>query len=1033
MKKLLRFGSVAVMAVAGIVVLSEIKTTDSSYISRGERKALNVKSDDPKMGGDAIFKELRKNVVTGEYDAQEIMRVSAEVKKALYKRSGLNLNWQEMGPSNIGGRTRAILIDKNNVNRVYAGGVSGGIFISDNKGGNWRPYDDLMENLMISYMAQSKDGDIIYVATGSGPHEGSAGMPGGGIFKSTNNGESFELIPSTIPSASGGGLDFTHVLRIVCDPNDNNTVYAGTWRGVYYSTDAGQTWTKTMYQDPNCTILANGRVDDLEITSTGKLIVGYNGGVWYSSTPKDGCSYERASGTIAQNSGRIDISFCESNEDIVYAIQVTGAGFLSGVFSSNDGGVTFDNLDPGPPTAVVDSTFRLFGDNGQGVYDLAIKVFPSDCDRVLIGGVQFYRVAGAWARVAEMFAFEFSGVYVHADIHYFTFEPGNDNTLYIGNDGGIGKSDNALSNRMTFYSADRGYNVTQFWDIDVSPEGQLLGGTQDNGSLVIDPSSPGSSSMNAFSVQGGDGFGTRASWIMRGAFVTLYYNAITRLSENGSGTPIVPMQYSGEGIAPFNTELALWETVNDPTSKDSVTFLNDTTELVLARGNGNLRIFNGTFLPSQSSAEIISGSVSITNRFASTTQIASDVIGDGILRNANNDSIGTYNYTTGQYSVRFEFPPADQSDVIGKLATRFASGDTLTLLSATNQYRFTYVLPIALNNGDSIMVQDPVQSLLASSVFNGPIITREALLDNASPEWFDLRPVQAVGTPLAMEFSPDGNHLYVGSSQGVWRYSGLNDLYNGVDPVDVITATRIFNATGGRTVGIRLYPNDHNKMIVTQDGYGHSNHVFRLNNVQTTMGAAQAKNISGDLPSFPVYTAEIDQENPNIVLIGTDFGVWSCQDVEAPSVEWANENATLSNTPIFRLVQQRLPWNIASNYQRIYAGTHGRGIWATGDLINYVPKYPTSADRKVDLGLSVYPNPVTTSDLAVKFKLGKAEAVDFTVFDLNGRIVKAIPGRNFSAGENEFRIDTSRMPGGTYFIAVKGASEYSTAKFVIVR
>jgi hypothetical protein len=150
-------------------------------------------------------------------------------------------------------------------------------------------------------------------------------------------------------------------------------------------------------------------------------------------------------------------------------------------------------------------------------------------------------------------------------------------------------------------------------------------------------------------------------------------------------------------------------------------------------------------------------------------------------------------------------------------------------------------------------------------------------------------------------------------------------------------------------------------------------------------------------------------------------------------VEWVNENATLSNTPIFRLVQQRLPWNIASNYQRIYAGTHGRGIWATGDLINYVPKYPTSADRKVDLGLSVYPNPVTTSDLAVKFKLGKAEAVDFTVFDLNGRIVKAIPGRNFSAGENEFRIDTSRMPGGTYFIAVKGASEYSTAKFVIVR
>ena len=74
-----------------------------------------------------------------------------------------------MGPDNVGGRTRAILIDKDNSNLIYAGGVSGGLWKSNNAGLTWNiiPGTDQLEFSGVVSTCQTSNGDI-YFGTGEG-------------------------------------------------------------------------------------------------------------------------------------------------------------------------------------------------------------------------------------------------------------------------------------------------------------------------------------------------------------------------------------------------------------------------------------------------------------------------------------------------------------------------------------------------------------------------------------------------------------------------------------------------------------------------------------------------------------------------------------------------------------------------------------------------------------------------------------------------------------------------------------------------
>ncbi|MCP3902593.1 MAG: hypothetical protein GY715_03070 [Planctomycetes bacterium] len=156
-------------------------------------------------------------------------------------QAGGILGWTELGPGNIGGRTRAIIFDPTNPSTMYAGGVAGGVWKSVDGGLDWSPTDDLMMNLAVSTIAiDPADTDVLYAGTGEGFFAGPS-VRGLGIFKSADAGATWTQLASTVEGVPYGA--FHYVNKIVISPNDTSRVYAATRFGVWRSLDAGLTWS----------------------------------------------------------------------------------------------------------------------------------------------------------------------------------------------------------------------------------------------------------------------------------------------------------------------------------------------------------------------------------------------------------------------------------------------------------------------------------------------------------------------------------------------------------------------------------------------------------------------------------------------------------------------------------------------------------------------------------------------------------------------------------------------------------------------
>src|SRR5205085_9368454 len=142
--------------------------------------------------------------------------------------SGVLGTWQSLGPGNVGGRTRALIVDPVTPNTMYAAGVAGGVWKSTNAGASWTPLNDFMANIAVTCLAfEPGNSSVIYAGTGEGFFNGDA-TRGAGIFKSTDSGATWTRLASTITS------DFFFVQDIVVGSGANSQhVYAATRTGVW--------------------------------------------------------------------------------------------------------------------------------------------------------------------------------------------------------------------------------------------------------------------------------------------------------------------------------------------------------------------------------------------------------------------------------------------------------------------------------------------------------------------------------------------------------------------------------------------------------------------------------------------------------------------------------------------------------------------------------------------------------------------------------------------------------------------------------
>lgn len=397
--------------------------------------------------------------------------------------------WQWLGPGNIGGRTRAIVIHPTSPDRMLAASAGGGVWFTQNGGARWDPVDDFMANLAVSCLAvDPSNPNLVYAGTGEGFGNGDA-LRGGGIFRITG-GSSWQSIAAT--------KTFSAVNRVAVSVN-GKTVLAATPDGIKRSVDvAHNVWT---------TVLASAAADvKFHPTLSTAAVAGGkgNGLAWFSTN--SGRTWKLATHDGAW-SGRVELTYARKNPNIVYAA-VEGEG--GSLWQSSDGGKTYTRRaalgTDGKPAA-------WLGD--QGWYGNVLWAGdPTDEKLLILGGVNLWRSTDGGDSMAEISTWWDSDS-VHADHHAIVAHPQydgvNNRTLFFGNDGGIFKAADIHAPGhepqppfvQGWSELNNNYGVTQFYGGAVhAATGRIVTGAQDNGTLGL---APGANSENWGTWFGGDG------------------------------------------------------------------------------------------------------------------------------------------------------------------------------------------------------------------------------------------------------------------------------------------------------------------------------------------------------------------------------------------------------------------------------------------------------------------------------------------------------------------------------------------------
>jgi len=410
-------------------------------------------------------------------------------------------NWKARGPFNVGGRTKAIGNDILDENIIIAGAATGGIWKSTDGGQSWikkTRSEDLHSVMCVIQDIRAGKEHIWY--SGTGEYIGTGGeksrlignspLGGDGIFKSTDNGETWNLLPST---STGDPVnldqDFDHVWYLAIDTTnyEQDEIYAAVYGSIYRSVDGGGTWERVL-GGPN---LANAYTD-VKVSPTGvvyaTLCWGSSMGVWRSEDGIDWTKISQAS--WPSYTRRVVIAIAPSNENVIYFLADLSTdwtnqshkywkySFISGNGSGNGG--DWD-----------DRSANLPGDfNSQLSFCLVNTVHPTNENIVFIGGRKLYRSINGLQTSPILIGGTSMFPNDHVDQHSLIFSYQNPEVAYLGNDGGVSITQDVLTYPIQWSSLNNGYLTTQFYTVAIVPNrsqnSKIMGGLQDNGTYFTD-------------------------------------------------------------------------------------------------------------------------------------------------------------------------------------------------------------------------------------------------------------------------------------------------------------------------------------------------------------------------------------------------------------------------------------------------------------------------------------------------------------------------------------------------------------------
>lgn len=423
----------------------------------------------------------------GEVIPRDAFRKAAQQAQSLRKETAkeapgaLNQKWKFNNPTNIGGRVVDVVVDPLQRDTIYIAAASGGVWKSTDAGTTfktaWR--DDSTQSM--GALAISSEG-ILYAGTGeANPGGGSIVYGGTGVFRSTDGGENWESI----------GLEETGSIgRIMVDPKNPKTVFVaatgplfhdGGERGLYRTINGGETW-QLVLEGENAT---TGAVDIAIDPKNPEIIYaamwdrirypnkrqygGEGSGIYRSEDGGDSWS-KLTEGLPNGELGRIGLAISPTETNKVYATVIKPDGYFEGFYISSDRGETWEKA---PENKLLSNSQSSFGWwFGRNYSD------PKDGNHLFVAGVNLMESKDGGKTWAQT-----KGSLVHADQHSMAWDPKQPGRVYLGNDGGVYRSENNGS-VSTEWSKAKYEPYTQFYTMDVSYQdpSRISGGTQDNGS-----------------------------------------------------------------------------------------------------------------------------------------------------------------------------------------------------------------------------------------------------------------------------------------------------------------------------------------------------------------------------------------------------------------------------------------------------------------------------------------------------------------------------------------------------------------------
>ncbi|MBP6828261.1 MAG: glycosyl hydrolase, partial [Saprospiraceae bacterium] len=391
------------------------------------------------------------------------------------------------------GRINTVAFHPSDVNTLFVGSPSGGIWKSTNGGANWISLSSNIPYLGVSaILINPSNPNIIYIGTGDRDSEDA---PGVGVYKSTDGGATW--------APANTGMGNATVGMMVMHPSDPNIIIAATYDGIFKTTNGGASWTQTLAGDFRDVKFKPG---DPTIMYATRMITP---SAFYRSTDT-GNNWAQVTTPTSGVGSRMVIGVSPANAGYVYLVQIKDIdGTFKALLRSTDSGQTFSPQSSTPN--IFDYTCDGSGSASQATYDLAIEVDQTNADIIYVGSINSWKSTNGgvnWSPVTHWVGSGFApgdptancAASVHADHHCFKWSPLHSPArLYLGHDGGIAYSANGGT---TWTDVTTDLPIGQVYKVGQAAQavGTILAGFQDNG---ISATGNGASFTT---IGGGDGF-----------------------------------------------------------------------------------------------------------------------------------------------------------------------------------------------------------------------------------------------------------------------------------------------------------------------------------------------------------------------------------------------------------------------------------------------------------------------------------------------------------------------------------------------